>query len=62
MLDQAEWFHREGQLVLGPFLANRRIFSLAFTLATGDSRTVADVGAVQGRALEGVMDDYKELT
>ena len=62
VLDQAEWFHREGQLVLNLFVANRRIFSLAFTLATGDAGTIAYIGAVQGRALEGVLDDYKDLT
>jgi len=62
VLDQAEWFHREGQLVLNLFVANRRIFSLAFSLATGQAGTIAYVGAVQGRALEGVLDDYKELT
>jgi uncharacterized protein VirK/YbjX len=62
VLDQAEWFHREGQLVLNLFLVNRRMFSLAFALATEDAGIVAYVGAVQGRAIEGVMEDYKDLT
>src|SRR5262249_51543573 len=44
------------------FLADTRMFSLAFSLAFQDDALIAYVGAVQGRDIEGVLAEYRELT
>ncbi len=62
VLDQAKWFMREGPLVINLFIAEVRIFSLAFSFADQDGRYVVYVGAIQGGRTIGILDDYKELT
>ncbi len=62
VLDQAEWFVREGMLVLNLFLQDVRIYSLAFSFAYEESKLIAYVGAIQGVDVAGIMNDYKDLT
>jgi uncharacterized protein VirK/YbjX len=62
VVDQAIWFLREGQLVINLFSEDVRIFSLAFSLGRHEGELTAFVGAVQGRDLEGIADEYRELT
>lgn len=61
VLDQPKWFMREGQAVLDLFIADTRIFSLAFALRE-EQGLVAVIGAIQGRDIEGALDTYRELT
>jgi len=53
---------REGQLVINLFVGEVRIFSLAFSLGRDGGERTAFVGAVQGRDIEGVADEYRDLT
>jgi uncharacterized protein VirK/YbjX len=62
VVDQAHWFLREGQLVINLFSKDVRLFSLAFSLGRHEGEFTAFVGAVQGRDLEGIADEYRELT
>jgi len=64
-IDQPRWLMREGQLVINLFLAETRIYSLAFSLyQEGDGQFVAVVGAIQGCGceLEDARDEYRRLT
>lgn len=62
VIDRPKWFIREGQLVINLFLANVRIFSLAFSFARESGKVVAYVGALQGRDLDGILDTYRKIT
>lgn len=62
VIDRPKWFIREGQLVINLFLADVRIYSLAFSFSREAGRTVAYVGALQGRNIDGVLDVYKNIT
>jgi uncharacterized protein VirK/YbjX len=49
-IDQPRWFMREGQLVINLFMAETRLYSLAFSLLQeANGQFVAVVGAIQGR-------------
>ncbi len=62
VIDRPKWFMREGQLVINLFLANVRIYSLAFSFARESGKVVAYVGALQGRDLDGMLDTYRKIT
>jgi uncharacterized protein VirK/YbjX len=62
VLDKAAWFLREGEVVLNLFVADRRIYSVAFSLAIEAGMPVVLVGAIQGANVEGISEVYKELT
>lgn len=65
VLDDATWFADEGPLVFNLFLADTRIFSLAFALRVEDGILIAHAGAVQGRnatELPEVKEIYREMT
>lgn len=62
VIDRPKWFIREGQLVINLFLADVRIYSLAFSLSREAGQLVAYVGALQGRNIDGVLDVYKDIT
>jgi uncharacterized protein len=62
IVDQPKWFMREGQLVINLFIGDIRIFSLAFSLGRDGGELTAFIGAVQGRDIEGVADEYRGLT
>lgn len=61
VLDQSMWFMREGQLVLNLFIAETRVFSLAFSLRKSEVLT-AYLGAIQGRSIEGALEIYRDMT
>jgi uncharacterized protein VirK/YbjX len=62
ILDQPKWFLREGGLVLNIFVGRVRMYSLAFSFASDQIGLIAIIGAIQGRSLEGVTDEYRLLT
>lgn len=62
VIDRPKWFIREGQLVINLFLANVRIYSLAFSFGFQSGKVVAYVGALQGRDLDGMLEAYKKIT
>jgi uncharacterized protein VirK/YbjX len=62
VVDQSEWFMREGQLSISLFLGNVRMYVLAFSFFHHESVIAAFVGAIQGRDIEGALDTYRELT
>lgn len=63
ILDQPPWFMREGGLTLNLFVGNFRTFSLSFSLyRTANGALEAVIGGVQGRAVSGVADLYRDLT
>ena len=62
VLDQPKWFMREGLFVLNLFAQETRIYSVAFSFASEEGKVVAYVGALQGVDVEGIMNDYKDMT
>lgn len=62
VLDKPIWFHREGVAVLNLFRGNLRLLSLAFALEQQDGHWVALIGAIQGRDIEGIKDEYRQMT
>jgi uncharacterized protein VirK/YbjX len=48
VIDRAEWFRREGEVVLNLFKDNLRVESIAFTFAKENDELVLYVGAIQG--------------
>jgi uncharacterized protein len=62
IVDQPEWFMREGQLVINLFLKEVRIYSLAFSLSYREGKIIAFIGALQGTDFQGGLDLYRELT
>ena len=62
VLDQPKWFMREGLFVINLFMKDVRIYSLAFSLAFEKGEVVTHVGAIQGADVDGILDDYKNLT
>jgi uncharacterized protein VirK/YbjX len=62
VIDQPKWFMREGGLAINLFVGETRMFSLAFSLADENGSITAFIGAIQGRDIEGALDEYKEIT
>lgn len=62
VIDQPKWFMREGLLVINLFIAETRIYSLAFSFSYESGRLVAYIGAIQGVDTEGILEEYKNLT
>lgn len=63
VLDQPEWFLREGGLTLNLFLDSFRAYSVAFSLLRGeDGRLSATIGGIQGRNRDDMLDTYRDLT
>ncbi len=65
-IDQAQWFVREGELVINVFKDDLRVASIAFVLAVNHGVKVAYLGAIQG-IHQGVpaqesLDIYRDLT
>lgn len=61
-LDRPLWLFREGELAISLFVGHFRAYSIAFSLGQVNGRTVAYVGGIQGRSVEGVNDLYGQLT
>lgn len=62
VLDQPKWFMREGQLAINLFLGEDRLYSLVFSLLPDEGGIAAFIGAIQGRDLDGILDEYRTLT
>lgn len=66
VIDRADWFKREGELVLNLFKNDLRVASLAFTLGLQDGSAAIFIGAIQGIhrgvAKEESLEIFKELT
>ena len=63
VLDQPEWFLREGGLTLNLFIDSFRAFSVAFSfLQDSDGRLIVTIGGVQGRNRDDMLEVYRELT
>lgn len=62
VVDQPKWFIREGQLAINLFLNETRIYSLVFSMFQHGNDVGAFIGAIQGRDLEGILDEYRALT
>lgn len=62
IVDQPVWFMREGQLAINLFLGDVRMYTLAFSLFHQENEIAAFVGAIQGRDIEGALEEYRELT
>lgn len=63
VLDQPEWFLREGGLTINLFLESFRAYSVAFSLMRPeDGSLVATIGGIQGRNREDMLDTYREIT
>jgi uncharacterized protein VirK/YbjX len=62
VLDKAEWFIREGEIVLNLFIEDRRIYSIAFTLGIDVDQPLAYVGALQGSNSRDALEVYRSIT
>jgi uncharacterized protein len=62
VLDQPRWFMREGQFAINLFLNETRLYSLVFSLFRDGDVLTAFVGAIQGRDIEGILEEYRDLT
>ncbi|MGL4236945.1 VirK/YbjX family protein [Tabrizicola sp.] len=63
VLDQPEWFLREGGLTLNLFIDSFRAFSIAFSLRReADGRLTAWIGGIQGRNRDDMLETYRMLT
>ncbi|MBU0621577.1 MAG: VirK/YbjX family protein [Gammaproteobacteria bacterium] len=61
-LDKAEWFLREGEIVLNLFVNDQRIYSIAFTLGIEAGQPLIFVGALQGVKSEAARGLYRDIT
>lgn len=62
VLDKAEWFIREGEVVLNLFVNDLRYFSVAFTLGMDNDKPLIFVGALQGSNSDSAQGVYRDLT
>ena len=62
IIDQPAWFLREGQLAINLFLGETRIYTLSFSLFHHENGFAAFIGAIQGRDIDGILEQYRELT
>ena len=62
VLDKAEWFLREGEIVLNLFVNNQRFYSIAFTLGIGEGQRIVYVGALQGSNSDTAQEVYRDMT
>jgi len=62
VLDKPMWFHREGQFALNLFRDNLRLFSLSFAVTRAEAGLTAMIGGIQGRNLDGMLDEYRIVT
>lgn len=63
VLDKAQWFVREGEIVLNLFKDESRVMSIAFTLSSENGELLMYIGAIQGlHADEHSLEKIKTLT
>lgn len=61
-LERPQWFAQEGELTLSLFEGGTRLYSIVFSFGRREGRTVAFVGAIQGRSLPRINERYADLT
>jgi len=62
VLDKAEWFLREGEIVLNLFVNDQRFYSIAFTLGLDAGQPMVYVGALQGSNSDVAQEVYRDIT
>ncbi|MDO8989437.1 MAG: DUF535 family protein [Sideroxyarcus sp.] len=62
VLDKAEWFVREGEIVLNLFINDQRFYSIAFTLGVEAGKPLVFVGALQGANASSAREVYRDIT
>ena len=62
ILDKPAWGQREGLLAISVFRGNVRLFSLSFSFDEIEGRKTILIGGVQGRRIEGALEEYSRLT
>jgi uncharacterized protein VirK/YbjX len=62
VLDKAEWFLREGEIVLNLFVRDQRYYSIAFTIGLDAGQPLVLVGAIQGSNSEAAQGVYRDIT
>ena len=62
VLDQPKWLMRDGLFAINLFLLENRIYSLVFSFGFEENKIIAYIGGIQGVDVEGILDDYKDLT
>lgn len=63
VLDQPEWFLREGGMTLNLFLDSFRAYSVAFSLIRNENgHLTVTIGGIQGRNRDDMLDTYRDLT
>ncbi len=62
VLDKAEWFVHEGEIVLNLFVDDQRLYSIAFTLGVDAGQPLVFVGALQGVNTAYAKEVYRNIT
>lgn len=62
VLDKAEWFLREGEIVLNLFVNDQRFYSIAFTMGIDAGQPIVFVGALQGSNSDTAQEIYRDIT
>lgn len=62
VLDKPAWSQREGLLTISVFRGNVRLFSITFSFDTIEGKRTLIIGGVQGRRIEGALEEYRRLT
>lgn len=62
ILDKPAWSQREGLLTISVFRDDIRLFSLTFSFDGLEGKRTLIIGGVQGRRIEGALEEYRRLT
>jgi len=62
VMDKPSWFQREGIFTINIFRQNLRLISLCFSFDIENGERIVVIGAVQGRRIDGALDEYRQLT
>ncbi|AWI87853.1 hypothetical protein C0214_05785 [Methylobacterium sp. DM1] len=62
VLDQPQWFLRDGQATFSLWEGEDRLISLSYCLSSSGGDLTAYVGGLQGRSEDGVLERYRRFT
>jgi uncharacterized protein VirK/YbjX len=62
IIDKPAWSQREGLLAISVFRGNVRLFSVTFSFDNIEGKRTLIIGGVQGRRIEGALEEYRRLT
>lgn len=62
VIDKPIWSQREGLLTISVFRGNVRLYSTSFSFDTLDGEKVLLIGGLQGRNIDGALNEYRLLT